>query len=134
VVLPLLLKFHQETTMKLIPRDTLRSTAAAVSGVIAVALSFAPAVHAQDVPEPRKTLVVNYGDLNLDSDQGAKLLLERLRQAAQGVCEPLEGRPLSVRNRWLICYDQALASAVAHINKPSVSALYQASLTRPDQG
>jgi UrcA family protein len=76
--------------------------------------------------EPQEGLkeTVAYGDLNLDSEQGAKVLYSRLRRAAQHVCAPLEGRDLTQRQLWESCYDNALASAVVRVNKTMVTALH----------
>jgi UrcA family protein len=44
--------------------------------------------------EQTSTTIVRYGDLNLDSEQGAKVLYARIRSAAGSVCSSLEGRDL----------------------------------------
>ncbi len=58
--------------------------------------------------EPRKTMIVSYADLNVDTEQGAKVLYARIRQAAQDVCATLESRELLVRAKWLRCFDSAM--------------------------
>jgi UrcA family protein len=78
--------------------------------------------------EPRRTMVISYADLNVDSEAGAKVLYARLQQAAQDVCSPLESHELSVRSKWLRCYDAALSSAVAQVNKIAVTQLYRAAV------
>lgn len=91
-----------------------------------VALGFATIggnVHAAE-PQQALTRVVAYGDLNLDSEQGAKVLYARLRQAAQSVCVPFEGRDLNQKSQWRSCYGNALGSAVVRVNKVSVTALH----------
>jgi len=70
------------------------------------------------------TKTVDYGDLNLDTEAGARVLFFRLRSAAKEVCSPLAGRSLSLHSRWQACYDKAVASAVAQVNRPAVTALY----------
>jgi len=65
-----------------------------------------------------------YGDLNLDSVQGAKMLYTRLRAAAQQVCSPLESKELSRRGLWLTCVSDALAAAVKQVNKPMLTAVH----------
>ena len=77
---------------------------------------------------------VAYGDLNLDSDQGTKVLYARLRNAARYVCSPLEGRDLSQKNLWRACFDNALASAVVQINKTSVTALHNQTVNHSTKG
>lgn len=78
--------------------------------------------HADDRQQPLSKIVA-YGDLNIDSDQGAKVLYARLRSAARDVCFPLESRDL-VRNRWQRCFAAAVASAVAQVNAVRVTALH----------
>jgi UrcA family protein len=80
------------------------------------------------------TKTVAYGDLNLDSDQGAKVLYARLQSAAHYVCSPMETRELSRRTAWQTCVNNALASAVTQINKPRVNALYKQSASRSSAG
>ena len=78
--------------------------------------------HAADLPH-HITKTVIYGDLNLDSDQGAKVLYSRLRGAARDVCSPLENRNL-LGNLWWRCFNDALGSAVAQVNTARVTALH----------
>jgi UrcA family protein len=73
--------------------------------------------------EHRLTKTVLYGDLNIESDQGAKVLYARLRSAAKDVCQPLEGRNL-LGNHWQRCFDHAMDSAVAQVNTARVTALH----------
>jgi len=80
------------------------------------------------------TKTVAYGDLNLDADQGAKVLYARLQYAAHYVCSPLESRELSRKTVWQACVNKALASAVTQINKPRVNALYKQSASRSSAG
>jgi UrcA family protein len=77
---------------------------------------------------------VSYGDLNLESPQGASVLYARLRQAAREVCSPLDNRGLSFQTTWQSCVNHALTSAVTQINKPNVSALHNQSINRAAGG
>src|SRR5271170_7639158 len=63
-------------------------------------------------PAQSYTTIVNYGDLNLDSEQGAKVLYARIRSAAGTVCSSLEGRGLTEKKVWQGCFDNAVAGAV----------------------
>lgn len=76
--------------------------------------------------EPMQPLVtiVGYGDLKVDSEEGAKVLYARLRSAAQNVCFPLKDREIGRETAWQKCFDKALASAVTQVNKPRVTALH----------
>ena len=67
---------------------------------------------------------VSYGDLNLDTEAGAKVLYRRLRQAAGEVCTSIESMDAVLRATWSACYHNAMTSAVASVNKPAVTALH----------
>jgi UrcA family protein len=99
--------------------------------VLACAAGSGPAM-AQQAQFLTKT--VAYGDLNIDSAQGARTLYARIRYAAQDVCSPLESRELARKRAWQSCVDTALASAVTKINQPMVTALYNQSANRPSAG
>ena len=71
---------------------------------------------------------VTYGDLNLDSQDGAKVFHARVRSAAEFVCSPLEGSELSRQRTWHACINEVLAAAVMQVNKPAVTALHNQSL------
>jgi UrcA family protein len=75
------------------------------------------------------TKKVNYGDLNLDSQEGAKVFYARVRSAAEFVCSPLEGRDLGRQRIWHACIDDALAAAVTQVDKPTVTALHNQSVS-----
>jgi UrcA family protein len=70
---------------------------------------------------------VTFSDLNLDTQAGANALYARLRRAAEEVCEPFDSQELGRHRVWRMCVDNALASAVTHINKPKVTALHNQS-------
>jgi len=74
--------------------------------------------------------VVAYGDLNLDSEQGAKALYARLRNGAEDVCSSFEGRDLAFRKLWQSCFDGAVASAVAQINSTGLTTLHNQTVSR----
>jgi UrcA family protein len=85
-------------------------------------------------PPERISKVVSYGDLDLDSAQGAKVLYGRLRLAAQEVCRLWESKDLTFLNDWKSCLADSLASAIADINKPTVTALQEKSVRQPADG
>jgi UrcA family protein len=74
--------------------------------------------------------IVAYGDLNLDSEQGAKALYARLRNGAEDVCSSLEGRDLAFKKLWQSCFDSAVASAVAQINRTGLTTLHNRTVSR----
>ena len=72
-------------------------------------------------------VVVKYDDLNVRTDQGAKVLYRRIRGAAQTVCEAYEaGGHLIAPAAWRACFNQAMASAVKKIGNERVTALHEA--------
>ena len=76
------------------------------------------------------TTIVAYGDLNLDSEQGAKALYARLRNGAQDVCSSFEGRDLFFKRLWQACFDQAVATAVVQVNKSGLTTLHNQAVNR----
>jgi UrcA family protein len=90
------------------------------------------AVAADGVDPLSKT--VAYGDLNLDTTVGANVLYARIRTAAREVCAPFEGRELARKVRWDSCFDHAVQTAVAQVDKPSLTALYSDKIKASRQG
>lgn len=76
------------------------------------------------------TTIVSYGDLNLDSEQGAKALYARLRNGAQDVCSSFEGRDLFFKRLWQTCFDQAVDAAVVQVNKTGLTTLHNQTVYR----
>ena len=115
--------------MKSASKNSTNSVASIIISTFAVVagISTVTTARAGD-DEPRKTLIVSYADLNVDTEHGAKVLYARLRQAAQDVCSTFESRELMVRAKWLRCYDSAMSAAVGQVNKIAVTKLYQASV------
>src|ERR1700745_994902 len=67
---------------------------------------------------------VSYADLNLNTEAGAEVLYRRLRRAAALVSPPHGSLAGVEKAGWRACYDKALNSAVASVNKPMVTALH----------
>jgi UrcA family protein len=67
---------------------------------------------------------VSYADLNLNTEAGAEVLYRRLRSAADQVCMSSGSLDAGIRAAWRACYDKAMNSAVASVNKPMVTALH----------
>jgi UrcA family protein len=67
---------------------------------------------------------VAYGDLNLSSDAGAKILFARVGSAASLACggHP-DSRDLAGAERFQACRKEAIAGAVTRIGAPKLSAL-----------
>jgi UrcA family protein len=81
-------------------------------------------------PSETLTKIVHYGDLNLDSEQGAAALYARLRSAAKEVCSPLQSIEMARQRQWKNCFNNALATAVGQVDKTTVSALHVQAVNR----
>lgn len=84
---------------------------------------------AAEAPRYDRTLVA-YGDLNLDSQQGTKMLYARLRNGAEDVCSSIDGRNLFLKRLWQSCFDQAVAAAVVQVNRPGLTTLHNQTVNR----
>jgi UrcA family protein len=70
-------------------------------------------------------MTVSYADLNIESAAGVKALYGRLQFAARQVCAPFDdGQHRTVYFHFRVCYRNALDSAVAKINKPTLTAMH----------
>jgi UrcA family protein len=111
----------QETTMNTsIPSTGLRGLiATAIFGALASSFS---AVSAADDPNS-VSITVKYADLNIASPSGARVLYERVRAAAQSACWYYWFKTDADEAR---CVQNTIAKAVAKVNQPALSAVYDA--------
>ena len=117
--------------MKTLIKTHLNSTASMLSAALfAVIFAVSGGTALAADPSQPLTKTVRYGDLNLDSEQGAKVLYARMRSAARDVCSPLEGLDMSRRRLWQTCFDNAVANAVVQVDKTMVSALHIQTINR----
>lgn len=86
-----------------------------------VALAASAAASAGDFGELRQQ-TVKLGDLNLDSDQGAKVALRRITAGARFVCEQPGTGEIYVRWQERQCIDTAVAVAVQHVDSYRLTA------------
>lgn len=68
-------------------------------------------------------VTVRFADLNIASPSGALVLYERIRAAAQGVCSYYWFKTDADEAR---CVQNAIANAVTEVNRPALSAVYNA--------
>lgn len=120
-------------------KPTLKTQSISAASILAaglIALSGAATAVPAQAAEPAQshTQIVRYGDLNLDSNQGAKVLYTRIRGAAGNVCSSLDGRNLTEKTLWQGCFDKAVASAVAQVNKARVTALHNQIVSHATRG
>jgi UrcA family protein len=112
-----------------------KARSASIPSVIAatlVALACVANGDSAQAAEPSQPLTkkITYSDLNLNSERGARKLFVRLRLAAQEVCTPYESIELTRRRAWQSCVNDALAAAVEKVDKPLVTALHNALVTK----
>lgn len=69
---------------------------------------------------------VNYQDLNLNTPAGAQVLYRRIRTAADHVCAIPGTRDLTTLGAAKACANHAIADAVAQVNNPQLTGLYEA--------
>jgi UrcA family protein len=88
----------------------------------AAVLALAAPAAAQTEPESR---VVTYGELDLNSDAGAEVLVRRIEQASAQVCGEHDGRT-NTRQAMInnACEVETAENGVADVNHPRVSAHY----------
>ncbi len=83
-----------------------------------VALAMAgTAAAAQDVT----SVVVRFGDLDLNSPTGVARLHKRIRNAAESVCNRLDTRILGLRDAYDECVKEAMSNGVSAVANPNLS-------------
>ena len=92
--------------------------------IFALALGFQPA-HAAP-PENVPSVVVHFADLDLSRSEGATVLYQRLKGAAETVCAPLDDRNLARHMGFKACVQTAISTAVAKVDQPALTAYYRA--------
>ena len=93
---------------------------------LAVGVQSAHAGSPQTVP----SVVVHFGDLDLSRSEGATVLYRRLRSAAETVCAPLDDRGVARHMSFKACVQSAISAAVAKVDRPALTAYYEASARR----
>jgi UrcA family protein len=76
----------------------------------------------------RATLTVRHGDLDLSTRHGARLMIQRLDEAAAEVCGSASFTSLAFKRavRNTECYQESMNRALARLGSPTVNALYRA--------
>ena len=90
--------------------------------VLGLGYQLANAASPGDVP----SVTVHFADLDLSHDQGITVLYRRLKAAAGTVCTAQNGRDLGSQMRYEICWQRALGTAVAKVDRPALTAYYRA--------
>ena len=111
---------------------SLRTTVALSAACAAALLAMVPLTSSAAQPERSvvalgddpPAMLVRYGDLNLATDSGARILLQRIRFAADTVCPAADNRDVgqvAAHNR---CVRVTTASAVQHVGNARLAAVY----------
>jgi UrcA family protein len=101
-----------------------RSIRTLVIGLALTAVAHSAAAEQQTAV---RQIEVRFGDLNLNKEAGAATLLNRLSMAARNVCDasPLGYSNLNPRNSPFACRKATMQKAVADVNHPMVTAMFQ---------
>ncbi|HEY2753866.1 UrcA family protein [Phenylobacterium sp.] len=76
-------------------------------------------------------VVVRYSELDLTHEEGARVLLGRIHQAARTVCGPEpSGLSIDEYQRYTACINESTETTVQRVHAPMVSAIY-ASTPKP---
>ena len=70
------------------------------------------------------TYKISFGDLDLDTAAGNERLYRRIHAGAESVCRALEGKDLANFAKHERCMEDAVADAVAKVDKPQLTACY----------
>ena len=82
--------------------------------------------HAMTPTDGVPTATVNYGDLDLSTQDGALTLYRRIAAAARQVCPDEDTRNLAAFARSKACQAEAIARAVSDSHIPQLAAVYAA--------
>lgn len=91
---------------------------------VAAALALCGVAGASTVRE-LPSVVVKYGDLDLDTIDGVATLHARLRKAAREVCGQLDSRVLGLREQYDHCVVDAVATGVARVDNPHLTSFHR---------
>ena len=95
---------------------------------VALMAALTTGVRAADVLQ----MHVKYADLNINTPAGAAALYQRIRVAADQVCAFPGTRDLAVFAKVKACTDQAVAHAVAAVNNPTLTGIYDVNTGKPE--
>jgi UrcA family protein len=108
--------------------------AARIAGIMLAAASLTLAIHAaqaQSIDSPKKQ-VVSFRDLNMNSPEGIEIAFKRIKYAARAVCDSPTRYDLS-EMALRPCINDTVARAVAQVNSPLLTSLYEAKTGKPDK-
>ena len=94
---------------------------------VALMAALTTGVRAADVPQVH----VKFADLNINTPAGAAALYQRIRVAADQVCAYPGTHDLAVLAKEKACTNQAVAHAVATVNNPTLTGIYDVKTGQP---
>ena len=91
---------------------------------VAAALALGGYAQANTVRE-LPSVVVKYGDLDLNGVDGVATLHTRLNKAAREVCSQLDSRVLGLREQYDLCVSGAVTRSVAKVGNPRLTSFHR---------
>ena len=95
--------------------------------LVALAVSGVASAATPDV----RSVVVRFGDLDLNSKTGVTRLHKRIRNAAESVCGQLDTRILGLRAAYDECVAEAVSNGVTAVANPNLSSFHASRGRRP---
>lgn len=96
-------------------------TLASLTATAVLTLVAMDAAQSADLQDRTKSLTVSFADLDLSKPEGAATLLDRMRNAAKGVCSSLDGASIREQQRHAACIEFALSNAVTRVDQPTLT-------------
>jgi UrcA family protein len=93
--------------------------------ILAVTLASICAIARAGGPVEPAQRTVRFADLDLTRPAGVTVLRQRIRAAAEEVCQPLSEHDLGMLAASRACVTDAIARAVKDVNSPMLSRSYQ---------
>jgi UrcA family protein len=118
--------FFKEIKMNKTTTIAVRAMTISLAAVIGCSAAHASNVSKDEsATNERHQYVVRFADVDLSRIDGAMTVYGRIRQAASAVCGSLDSRVLGLMEKHRACVNQAIADAVASINRPLLSQYHQ---------
>jgi UrcA family protein len=108
--------------MKTIARNHRNFTLAAVAAVCLAAVT--AGAHADEAANAAAARTVRYAAINLNTQAGAAVLYNRIRNAAEQVCGDVGVRGLAEAAAAKACVDRAIFASVRSVNNPTLTTEY----------
>jgi UrcA family protein len=104
----------------------------AMASVAAICVATATmGAHADEADAPTRT--VRYADLNLNTPAGVSALYQRIRYAAEAVCDGAKWRGLAEATAAKACVDHAVSVSVHSVNNANLTKEYEAHLGKGEK-